>query len=505
MKHKLIIPLFWKFTIALLFTVAVFGTINLYLINNAVYDLFQTELTKHGKITATSIASRSIVPIVYNDIATLDQFVTEQKKIDQNIAYIFIVNQNGKVLAHSFQGAVPSDLVSINIPTENELLSIKKITKKNFEGSIIRDMAVPILEGSLGTVRIGLLEEDYYQSMKNTKSIFLIMVIAFSFVGIIGALIFSYIITKPIKDISEISKKIEFGSLDILEADFDIAINRSGLVKWKNILNANDEIDYLVSSFGEMVSRLKTTYCELQQTQRSLFQSEKMSSLGTLSSGLAHEINNPIAGIQNCIRRLKEAPDNLQQNISYLEMVGEAVNKIEMVVGGLLDFSREPDLQFKKVNLVELIENVLVLTAYQFEKTKISISKQYNHKARYIFASRNHIEQVILNLVLNSIEAIEEDKQNRPKKMGEVVFELKGKDSMYEIEVSDNGIGLKESMLENIFDPFFTRKKIKPGIGLGLAVSYSIIEQHQGNFKTRINNKGGLSISFSLPKFQNNY
>jgi two-component system NtrC family sensor kinase len=504
MKGKLIIPLFWKFTIAILLIVAAFGTINLYLINYAVYDLFQAELTRHGKTSATSISSRSIDLIAYNDIAALNQYVTEQKQIDQNIAYIFIVNQNGKVLAHSFHRAVPPDLISINIPNEKEQLSIKKIKRKNDKESIIRDVAVPILEGSLGTVRLGLLEEGYYQSMIRTKNTFFIMIIAFSFVGIIGALIFSYIITKPIKDISEISKKIELGTLDIQVADYDSTINRPELVRWKNILNANDEIDYLITSFGEMVSRLRTTYRELQKTQLELFQSEKMSSLGTLSSGLAHEINNPLAGIQNCIRRLKESPDNLKQNISYLELMGEAVNKIEIVVGGLLDLSKKPEMQFNKVDLVELIENVLTLTAYQFEKSRISISKQYTHKARYIMASSNHIEQVILNLVLNGIEAIEEAILQNPEKKGEMVFTLRSSAQMYDFELSDNGIGIEKNKLGNVFDPFFSLKKIKQGIGLGLAVSYSIIEQHRGNFKARINNAGGLSFSISIPKFQNN-
>ena len=97
MKRRKIFPIFWKFTIAVVLIVMVFGTINLYLIDYAVYDLFRTELTRHGKITARTISTNSITPILYNDQAMLNQIVMEQKQIDSNIAYIFIIDKRGEV------------------------------------------------------------------------------------------------------------------------------------------------------------------------------------------------------------------------------------------------------------------------------------------------------------------------------------------------------------------------------------------------------------------------
>jgi len=504
MKDKLTIPLFWKFTAAIAFTVAVFGTINLYLINNAVYDLFKKELTRHGTITAKSISIRCINPIVYNDLATLNQIVTEQTQIDSNIAYVFILDQNDNVLAHTFEQGVSNRLIKSNNSVNGET-SITKIVSQQNPNILIWDMAVPIMDDNLGQVRIGLFEEDYYHSMNRTKNVFIVMVVIFFLIGIIGAFIFSYVITTPIKGISRISRKIELGTLDLLEEDFEKSLNKYEIAKQKSSLRVKDEINTLISSFRDMVSRLKTTYLELQETQRSLFQSEKMASLGILASGLAHEINNPIAGVQNSIRRLKESPENLQQNISYLEMMEDAVKRIEVLVSSLLNLSRKQDLKLGKVNLVEVIENVLFITAHKFEKTRISISKQYNHVEKNIIGSTNHIEQVLLNVVLNSIEAIEEERIQNPELNGEIIFRITDKEDYYNFKITDNGIGLglAENQLENIFDPFFSKKKIKQGVGLGLAVSYNIIKQHNGEIKAKINKYKGLSFTITLPKFKN--
>lgn len=500
MKKQLNIPLFWKFSIAITGTVVVFGLINLYFTNYAVYDLFESELIRHGKITATGIAERSIVPIAYGDLAALDRLVTDQKKIDPGIAYLFIIDKDKKLIAHTFEQTVPPELLNANKKSINDSVFTVKIQFENNPNTMIRDLAVPIMQGNLGVVRIGLYEENFIKSIHKTTRIFLVMVLIFLIAGILGAFFFSYIITTPLKAISKISRKIELGTLDIEEEDFEATLNKSELVKWKNILNVKDEIDTLISSFGEMVTRLKKTYSELQKTQSSLFQSEKLASLGTLSAGIAHEINNPIAGIQNCVKRLQKAPENIKQNILYLEMIDEALKKVEKVVRGLLDFSKKPDIHFTETSISSIIENVLLLVSYKLEKSRIAIIKDFDNKNTLVNASTNHLEQVILNLVLNSIDAIDEKKIEDPSYTGEIKFKINETQKSVELEIADNGIGLPEEQIKNIFNPFFSLKKIRPGTGLGLAVSYSIIEQHNGEISARLNTRKGLTFLISLSK-----
>ncbi|VAW24741.1 hypothetical protein MNBD_BACTEROID01-850 [hydrothermal vent metagenome] len=502
MKKTVRINLFWKFLIAISATIILFGTINLYFTKYTVYDLFETGLNRQGRNTAISIAQRSIDPIFYNDLATLNQIVSNQKQIDSTLAYIFIINNKKEIIAHTFEQAVPQQLIDANILVPYSKSSIVEITPKNNPHVVIRDFAVPILNGNLGVIRLGLFEVGYAKSINKASMIFLEMIALFLVFGILGALFFSYIITFPLRRISKIAKSIELGTLDIQEEDFETTINRLELVRGKFFFNVTDEIDVLIYSFGEMVSRLRTAYDDLQKTQNSLFQSAKMASLGTLSAGLAHEINNPIAGIRSSIRRLSESPKNVKQNISYLKMMDDAVNKIEKVVTGLLGFTRKPDLEFKEVNVVNIIENVLMLTAYQLEKSRITVKKRFDGRDIIISASANHIEQVILNIILNSIDAIEEKMLHEPEHMGEINIMVNDRGDKVEFEIADNGIGINEQDLNGIFDPFYTQKKVRQGIGLGLAVSFSIVERHIGRIYAANNNLGGLSLIVILPKRQ---
>jgi two-component system NtrC family sensor kinase len=496
----MMLRLFWKFTLAIIAIVAIFGSINLYFINFSVYHLFEDELNRHGIITATSIAERSIDPIVYDDLAALNKLVSDQKRIDSSVAYVFVINEKEQVLAHTFDENVPTDLIRCNIPDDAKTPSTLRLLDQTNPDREIRDIAVPILDGNLGFVRMGLFEENYTRSMRLTSNIFLIMVFVFLIIGIVGALFFSHIITKPIKTISQIAEKINIDNLGNLNDDHISQKLDHNLIKWKNLLNTTDEIDVLIDQFQNMVERLRHTYTELQQVQSNLLQSEKMASLGTLSAGLAHEINNPITGMQNCLRRISESPENIKQNILYIDMMVEAVNKIEKVVGNLLNFSRKQEMVFDQLSLVSVLENVLLLASYQLEKYRISLNKELDHSYAIILASKNHIEQVVLNLLLNSIEAIEEKKMQDQGHVGEIQFKLFSDGHSVVFRISDNGIGVNEANLKTIFDPFFTQKKVRQGTGLGLAVCYNIIKQHNATIEASNNEKGGLTMTIKFPK-----
>jgi two-component system, NtrC family, sensor kinase len=497
MKKSFSLSLFWKFTIAIAATIALLGSINLYFIYFAVYDLFEKELTRHGNTMAIRIAERSVTPILYDDLATLNTIVSENKEIDGNISYIFILDADRNILAHTFEDGVPAILLKANLPNEQPN-SIVFIKDSNNPGSVIRDMAIPILDGHLGMIRMGLNEESYTSSIRKTTRVFLLMVLLFLIFGIIGSFILSYIITTPIKIISNTADKLNLDTLQVL--DFQkVDIKHDKSLRLKNLLNIQDEIDILISKFYEMVSRLQNTYKELQVTQISLFQSEKMASLGALSAGIAHEINNPIAGIQNCVRRISEAPDNIKQNTQYLEMMSEAVDRIEKVVGGILNYSRKHELVLEKVNLKDIINSVLLLSAYQLEKSHIQITKVYPPEVPLVSASANHIEQVVLNLLINSIDAINEKMQNDKEFTGEIEFMIWSDPNNVGLEISDNGVGVPKDQLTSIFDPFFTLKKVRQGTGLGLSVCYNIIQQHKGKIIANLKRDGGMSFAITLP------
>lgn len=496
MSKQISIPLFWKFSIAIVATVIIFGFINFYLLKHSFYSLIEKELNQHGKITAANIAERSTDFILYEDIVSLTIMVNDYKNSDPGIAYIFITDAKNNIIVHTFNDNPPESLVKINQLSGNRNLSVITYT----DSVKIRDFAYPILDGNLGSVRIGFKEDNITRGMKSSFNTLLIMIIVFLIIGILGAFLFASIITKPINKIALISKNLNLNELDQIEKNYQEIFSSSNATSFYNFSKINDEIDVLKATFSEMLLRLKNTYTELKQTQKSLIQSEKMTSLGILSAGIAHEINNPITGIKNCLRRVAESPENIRQNIQYIELMSDAISNIERVIGGLLNFSKKHEFVFSEVNLETVIEKVLILTSFQLEKSGITIIKNISSENCIIYGSQNHLIQVVLNIVLNSIDAVDEKKAKQPDYIGEIKFSIYNSEKETTLEIADNGIGMDENKLSYIFDPFFTEKKIKQGIGLGLSVSYEIIEKHNGLITAKNNDKGGLTIKIIFKK-----
>ncbi len=485
------IPLFWKFSFSIIIIVSFFGTINLYFINYTAYKSFEDELNRHGFVTGRNLAKQSVDFILYEDLISLNKTVTELQKIDSSIAYIFITNSNNQVLAHSFDDFVPAELINLeskNYKNERIAQFSEKGTKQG-----IHDYLIPILNGELGSVRLGLYENNFYKNYKSTLRMFFIVVVLFLILGLFGAFIFSYVITTPIKKIIKVSEQIK---IDKTYATFSFPIIK---IENKSILYFPDELNLLTGKFNQMIIRLHDALKELSLAQKSLIQTEKMSSVGILSAGIAHEINNPIAGIKNCLRRIENSPDNIEQQKKYIDLMNDAVGKIELVVSGLLDFTGKHNFVFNQLDFVEVVENVLLLSSYQLEKSRISVIKNYAQKSFVVSGSKNHLEQVVLNLLINSFDAINERKENEPDLLGEIQLTLDYKDNFLVFSLKDNGIGLPAEKMKYLFDPFFTNKKTKKGTGLGLSVTYNILEQHNGKIEANRNAKSGMNFTVYLP------
>lgn len=491
MKKKLFLSLFWKFSIAMSFIVVLFVSINFYLLKKSSNNIFESEFTHHGLITAKMIAGSSAELILEDNLAVLNNFVLAQTHRDTNFAYLFILDKNNNVLVHTFEKGVPKNLIRANLlqpeKAENSVKILDAVTSEK-----IRDIAIPILNGSLGTVRIGLYEKNFFLLSSNTNRFFFELVLLFLFIGICAAIFFAFNISSPIKFIIDTSEKISFNTSGNLK-DPDLQLKR--VVRTKNRIKIEDEIDVLIFKHNAMVARLKKTYIELQATQDSFVQSEKMASLGKLSAGVAHEINNPISGMKSAIRRVSNDPENVGQNIKYLQMISEAINKIENVVGGLLKFSRKQELVFTEVNLEVLVDNVLRLTSFQLEKSNIMVHKNIPASTPCINASVNQIEQLILNLILNCIDAIDEKKELDSSLKGEINITVVNEEKVLILKIADNGIGMSPENIPLLFDPFFTLKKIRQGTGLGLAVCYRITEQHKAKITASANEEEGMTFS----------
>lgn len=254
----------------------------------------------------------------------------------------------------------------------------------------------------------------------------------------------------------------------------------------------NDEIGFLVNNFEKMKQRLALSRRQLLEAQKQIFHAEKLASVGRLASGVAHEINNPLNGIKNCLYAMEREPENLAQTKTYLELANEGLDHIALVVQKLLGFSRQQSKQISKINLNEDIEKVISLLQYRLEKNNIEISADLAPNLPQIQADSHLIQEVIMNLLLNSFDSIEDNGRIS------VRTGFENSDSVY-LEISDDGAGIEAANLDNIFDPFFTTKDEGQGTGLGLSVSLGIVENHGGTISVTSTQGENTTFRVTLP------
>lgn len=467
------LTLFRKFAFGATAIVVLFSIVNILILWRSGYKSIENEIDKRSIVLSRLIAEKVLQPIVYDDYVNVYKVIDQVKSNDSSIAYIFVLDESGKIISQNYDLKIPFTLIRAN-QLENGKFNIKVIEAKNFRNKVLRDIAYPILDGELGTIRIGFIDEDIRKDLNKISFQMLMMVGIFLIIGLIIAFLFSFAVTKPIKRISRNAQKVNLGTIESAVLDKRPLEYRSFFGFY-----LSDEMDILFRKFSEMIERLISNKNELQAARDSFVQAEKMASIGTLTAGISHEINNPLAGIKNCMGRIAKEPENVKQNIAYIELINEAIGKIENIIKPLLSFSRKPELIFKTTTLCSVIQSAMQLTEHRIRKCNIVVENNCQQDV-LISTSVNHLEQVMVNLILNGVDAIEERKTTQENLQGKLWFSVSSDGIKTEIKVKDNGTGIPVRIMNQIFDPFFTTKELGKGTGLGLYVSYNIIRDLGG-------------------------
>lgn len=250
-----------------------------------------------------------------------------------------------------------------------------------------------------------------------------------------------------------------------------------------------DEITHLITAFNKMAQEL-----ELRQEQ--LVRSRKMASIGTFTSGIAHELNNPINNISLIVESLVEDEETLERSERlrlYQDIMTQADRSSE-IVKNLLEFSRTTRPQVEEVSLEEIVDKTALLVKNELRLNHVKFSKQVRGHIPPMSLDKGGMQQVLLNLFLNSIHAMK-DAGGEIK----VALELVDTSGEARIDVEDTGEGIPPEYLESIFDPFFTTKKEREGTGLGLSVSYNVIKKHGGRIEVQSMPGEGTRLSIFLP------
>jgi signal transduction histidine kinase len=280
---------------------------------------------------------------------------------------------------------------------------------------------------------------------------------------------------------------------------------------------------------AEQKEKLETALEHLTQTQELLVRSEKMVSLGVLTAGIAHEINNPInfviTGINSLqkdfediiivlteINKLQFDDNNLAEKIKHIEKLKEeysyslafegiyetiddirlGANRTAEIVKGLRNFSRLDNDERSLYNIHEGIDAALLLLRNKY-KSYIEIVKKYDENLPYIECFSGKLNQVFMNIISNAIDAIDSTVN------GKIIITTQKFDDKVSISIKDNGHGMTQEIKSRIFDPFYTTKKVGKGTGLGLAITYGIIEEHKGNIAVISEPEKGTEFLISLP------
>lgn len=284
---------------------------------------------------------------------------------------------------------------------------------------------------------------------------------------------------RRLKEILNMTVKQEY-EVDVMSRKGE---TRSVLVSVSPLRNDQDAV---IGVLG--IARDITDRKSLEQHIRN---TERLASVGKLAAGVAHEINNPIGGILNCLYNIRKgtlAPGRQEEYLMYME---DGLLRAQKIVRQLLDFSQqhEPEFTMSEVNI--LMDRVLVLTNHAIIEKGLQLEKELASDLPLLYVDPHMIEQVITNLLLNAIQAT--------KPGGRIILRTRVVGEMCELEVADTGSGIPADVRPHIFDPFFTTKRTGEGTGLGLSVSLGIVERHGGQLDVESEEGQGTVFTVKLP------
>jgi two-component system NtrC family sensor kinase len=322
-------------------------------------------------------------------------------------------------------------------------------------------------------------------------------------VVVIGIFIFFFVRTTVHKPIAKLIAGTR--ALSAMQLDHPVEVKADGeigeLAHSFNVMR--EHLMKTVGALNELTQSLETKVNQrteqLKAMNQKLFQSDRLASLGQLAASVAHEINNPIAGVLNLsmlIERIMREdgipPDRVEEVRRYLTQISSETTRVGRIVGDLLAFSRRSSPQRIDADLNAIIHRTVSIIDHKLKLASVELDLQLEENLPKVKCDSSQIQQVIVNLVMNASEAT----HNRGDAKVCVRTSSDPHTGLVRLDVEDNGDGIPKEHLSKIFDPFFTTKGEGKGVGLGLAVVYGIVESHGGDIE--VNSKVGTGTTFRV-------
>ncbi len=414
------------------------------------------------------VAEESGEYLLKGDRIGLRMLYDERKEAIEDIRYIFAVDPENKTLEQTFKKGFPLDLRGINNVSEGREYSISRILLGEEK---VFDVAVPIFEGELGTLHMGISEEPINVCVSNVIKLITGIIVAILAVGVLLTFFFANAIIRPILKLVRGAEAVSMGNLD-----------------YKVSVDTKDEIGQLSKAFDKMTAKVRESHNNLRDK---LLRSEKLALIGKLAGEVAHEIRNPLGVIRNSVYfiKLKLADkiddEKVKQHFDILDAEIDAVNKI---ISDVLTFGRIKEPQFSKIDI-----NDVVRTFFEREKARVPENIEMNidlgNDLPKIRADNKQLYQVVSNIILNAIQSM--------VKGGELTVQTTSSGGFVGMDISDSGEGILKENIDKIFDPLFSTKI--HGTGLGLSVCKSIIDMHKGEIDIKSEIGKGTKFMIKFP------
>lgn len=408
----------------------------------------------------------------------IDNYVRElYQREELELLYVAVLDNSFQVISHSDFGEFGKFYDDPFL--KKTLDSAEVIVRKDISAASPYDamkFAVPLsIEGK----RWGAL--TFSLSLKNVEQEarkILFQIFSLTLLALVLLFILIYFLSqrfiRPIIDISQAMTEVDVGMLE------------------KTIpVKGNDELSQLTESYNDMVRRIRHANEEMKIAHEKLLQSEKLATLGVLSSSVAHRINNPLGGLFNCVRMLQRRGDEADFRENYLTLIEEGLTSIEETVGQLLWTAGKRDGEEKNSAVSSILSSVVAFLEYRMRKQDISYIETIAPSLEIPVAPHD-LEEILLNTMINAIQAMESGgtlKVAAERVHGDVI-----------IQIEDTGTGISESQIEKVFDLFYSTKKAGEGTGLGMWMTYELVAKYNGKIELKSKEDVGTTVSITIPE-----
>ncbi len=427
-------PLRVKLQLATVVAVVIFGAVNAFIVVRLTYRQLWEEQNRRVAFSGRLLAQRLVEPLLFADLVAAQRLLEESLELDSSFLSIRVVGSDGR------------QVVGCQRPSP---------TPQGPEASTVAGFA--IMNGRLGRVDVEVWQEPLRQQVDHALRTVIGMVLGILLAGMATAVGLARSVTRPVEQLVAFARQFHPDRPDPPLPE-----------------KRNDELGLLAREFAAMARRLRELHQESLRHARELARLEHLATVGTLAAGVAHEINNPLAGIRSGLQRLRRRVPNDPHVGLYFDTFTDALTRIEKAVQGLLNFARATEVTVEPIPLAPVVTEAAELARPRLLKAGVAFLAHIPQDLPWVQGDRARLREVFLNLFLNACDAMEGGGELK------VVAEQHG--NRVRIRVQDTGPGVPAELQEKIFLPFFTTKRDK-GTGLGLAMARAAMREMGGDLR----------------------